>query len=468
MSRLVSLLTLFANLLPRRRGAVAALVGGTALAATPAVAATTQSIDTSTYLHARCNDGSPAVYSYELAPAPTRRWIIHFQGGGQCHSAESCAARWYDDGGVFEDHEVGGHRSMTSQGWSKNSFAGAGILDFDYVTDSAAYINPFSGMNRMFVHYCSSDLWKGRGGWASTAGSEWDQPAGNPYPRPNQDIVFHGADIVDAIIDLVKTGRVESGGGPANLEAAYIPNDSNSEVVITGSSAGSSGVTTNIDRITAELQDGNSHPLVYAVMDSADSVGILADAQLTGSYQAASAAYWEGGGHLIALDASCVSAEGAGSTRCYDVAVTLRNHISTPYFVAENAWDRVVHEPFKEAIMAAQGLTDAQAIFYIRNAITAGSHAIGSSLGTPVGLFIPNYEGSVHQLMADSARFFTHEDNLLTGSPRLRQNGGLSHASFANALGCFRAQRRQLGVAVACQATGGDSRVVNDTANPQP
>lgn len=462
--------------------------------------ATGRMIDQSVYPDAKCNDGSAPRYSYALASTPTKKWLIHLKGGASCTDELSCANRWFDVGvtahAVLNDPEIGNHRNMVNAP-APDSFAGLGIVDFR----TGFGTNPLQDMNRLYVHYCSSDVWRGRGGTLATAGTVFDpmwryieaRPtllAEYGYLEPPAEIVFSGADIVDAIVDIVKTGTWDSGGaGPA--DASRIPDDSTAEIVLTGSSAGSNGVTHNLDRVAAAFTDpalgGVDGVTVFGVMDSGDPAGALPDPAAELITTDAIAGFWGGGDPgNVATDASCAAAESTGGNpdHCQGTGYVLTDYIETPYFVAQNSYDQVVHGLGFKARRAAyikRGLSKANAAARastdLRTAVTRATASFGVRANNPPGLYIPNYfDGAfdanqnargVHQLMADTARFWNSPASIKAGmtDPKLSASPATDRRSFASALRCFRAETSAPAlVPQLCRPsrTTDDARVVND------
>ena len=145
---------------------------------------------------ARCMDGSPGGY-YHAANASSTKWVIDLQGGGECASKKNC------DGRV-------GSALFSSKYFSARTTLGklaqAGTANARLAT-----------WNRVFVPYCSQDLWTGQRAAAS------DETYG---------YFFAGHHILAAVFDAL-----EAAGGLASA----------TDIVLTGESAGGIGVWPNVD-----------------------------------------------------------------------------------------------------------------------------------------------------------------------------------------------------------------------------
>lgn len=93
----------------------------------------------------RCGDGSPYAFHVRLAPEgqPLDRVVIGLQGGGVCLFADDCEARLMNSPGLFTaaDHEP----------------PFSGIMDDDPAN------NPFADWTRVFLPYCTQDVFAGGG-----------------------------------------------------------------------------------------------------------------------------------------------------------------------------------------------------------------------------------------------------------------------------------------------------------------
>ncbi|MBI5517852.1 MAG: hypothetical protein HY909_29035 [Deltaproteobacteria bacterium] len=476
-------------------------------------------IDATVFPAARCNDGSAPRYSYALASRTTRKWLIFLQGGASCHDEDTCANRWFDIDhpriGALNDPEIGNHRNMVNAD-SPRDYTGRGVVDFR----THYGVNPFQDMNRLYVHYCSSDLWSGHGGTqvpGATFAARWQSIVAYggaqrfDYLEPPPVLYFSGADIVTAIVDIIKTGTFK-GGGSGAIDDSTRPNDASAEVVLAGSSAGAFGVASNLDRVARRFRDpsatgplpgglvippGVPEVVVYGVMDSADPAGASPEALVAAHSTTDSATYWGGGDrHNTEVDASCVDSQvraGGDPDRCFDTGFVLRDHLQTPYFVAENSYDPVIHggafagrRIVYLALYLAGGMSLAEAsiqatvraIADLRSGVTRATASFGVVQGNTPGLYIPNYHDDqfangdpvgVHQLMAATDWFWNSPSALVPGLPSpnltLRAASRPDQRSFASALRCFRAARaapRTVLTDCAHSGTIDDMRVVNE------
>jgi hypothetical protein len=326
---------------------------------------------------AYCNDGSLPSYALRLSrsndPVKRQSWVIFMKGGGLCDTEGRCIERWSDipnpqtqgnDG--IEDHEIGNRSVMTSvnragQVNASKDFDGGGILDFDGLGPTSQQpieqSNPFEGYNRLYLHYCSSDGWRGTGAEHTVrltpeqiAYNQLNGPLDPDYVEPPMlpgrtgNILFAGANIAEAFFSLlVQSGRVEGG-----------------HIVLAGSSGGGLGVASNLDRLADILRDHNSTATLFGVIDSATAV-VTEDATRPGfdpqdafwSGNTASGVVYRPAIHEWDLlgDQDCAlkvatSLDPFYATNpyyCASGANLLRTEVETPFFFATNSYDPVVH-----------------------------------------------------------------------------------------------------------------------------
>ncbi|XP_071374416.1 carboxylesterase notum2 [Centroberyx affinis] len=179
-----------------------------------------------------CNDGTAAGF-YLKEFRGSRRWLLFLEGGWCCYNKETCDSRFQNI-----------PRLMSSSGWPQTR-RGSGILS------SQAEENPhWHNTNIVFIPYCSSDVWSGTG------------PAPTP-PRPRQgrekekdrnatEYTFMGSLIIREVIkDLI----------PKGIKQAKI-------VMLTGTSAGGTGVLLNIERVATQLEQLGGEAQVRGLVDS--------------------------------------------------------------------------------------------------------------------------------------------------------------------------------------------------------
>ncbi|XP_034715302.1 carboxylesterase notum2 [Etheostoma cragini] len=182
-----------------------------------------------------CNDGTAAGF-YLKEFRGSRRWQLFLEGGWCCHSKETCDSRYQNI-----------PRLMSSSRWPQTK-RGTGILS------SQAEENPhWYNANIVFIPYCSSDVWSGTG------------PTPTPPPRPRQgrekerdrntnatEYTFMGSLIIREVIkDLI----------PKGIKLAKV-------VMLSGTSAGGTGVLLNIERVASQLEQLGAEAQVRGLVDS--------------------------------------------------------------------------------------------------------------------------------------------------------------------------------------------------------
>ncbi|HVS64897.1 MAG TPA: pectin acetylesterase-family hydrolase [Thermoanaerobaculia bacterium] len=331
-----------------REGSAGGLARGSAL--------TRVDVDPVLYPEAICNDGTPAVFYVRPALTDENRdsWHIHLQGGGGCLDGQSCAERW-----CSVDTNFGADKMSTLYAPE------GGIVDPGILRDDPR--NPIWDWNQVLVYYCSSDSWTGR---ADDRELEAAGPQGGSieYRMP-----FHGADIVDAVLDVL-----QGGDGPLVLEgeggaSRSVPDlDEARRVLFSGASAGGGGVTYNADRVEALLREtnvrcaGEDCPLDFRALvdstlfpdtsdlDASQSAPCL-ESGLCTTEELLRAQWDQVLGSLRAgqeTEDSCASwhRDNAPGTewRCADGAHVLENHVSSPLFVRMDLQDNLLSSNFVE------------------------------------------------------------------------------------------------------------------------
>jgi len=154
----------------------------------------------STAPRALCMDGSPGGY-YLAANSSSRSWILELEGGGECASKDNCDQRVASALG-------------SSDYFSKDT-------TFGFLLQDDATANPHLGTwNRVFLPYCSQDLWMGQRTVASADTFGY---------------YFAGHHILEAVLDALDA---------VGLGTAY-------EIILTGESAGGIGVWPHLDWLAA-------------------------------------------------------------------------------------------------------------------------------------------------------------------------------------------------------------------------
>jgi O-palmitoleoyl-L-serine hydrolase len=159
---------------------------------------------------ARCNDGTPFDFDIQLAPQPSKTWVIHLAGGQMCDDlAKPCSERERR----LTTTSPGVDRAMSSM----SSMSSGGIFS------RSATANPtFATANLVRATYCSSDLWAG-----STI--ERRPSSGDPI----NGWYFSGHANVAAMLDVIKQ------------RYGLDDDDPDTEVLFAGSSAGALGAHFN-------------------------------------------------------------------------------------------------------------------------------------------------------------------------------------------------------------------------------
>eukprot|EP00947_MAST-08B_sp_MAST-8B-sp1_P004576 g4576.t1 len=173
---------------------------------------------------AKCIDGSEAIYYISQAPVagePIKKVVIWLEGGGICQSSADCAQR--------ATGQLG-----TSTKWPavlQNDDAGKALLLND------ATVNPdfAEGYTKVFVPYCSGDVWLGQ--------SDPSVPL-NPFHDAQTSSFkgyFHGHRVVEEVIESL----------------GIAASSSTEEVLLTGCSAGGIGTFGNCDYVADQVR-GNA------------------------------------------------------------------------------------------------------------------------------------------------------------------------------------------------------------------
>jgi len=166
--------------------------------------------------NAKCIDGSPAAY-YIARNSSSTRWVVWLEGGGICESLADCQ-----------------HRARTTLGSSatyrKHIDAPKGMLSSDPA------INPdLHSWNRIYVPYCSGDIWSGT----------IKQPL-NPFPQSDGSWTgyFQGHTILEDI--------------HAHISMTDNAAATATHAVLTGCSAGGIGTILNCDWFASQFPSADS------------------------------------------------------------------------------------------------------------------------------------------------------------------------------------------------------------------
>lgn len=363
-----------------------------------------------------CNDGNQADYFYRPSPSPLpsnkRKWIIILDGGGVCGSEEGCFNRWF---ATIPQPGNGYHDDMIPSRQPSMNFFAKGILNEDQPA------NAFANFNKIYVHYCSSDHFSGMGSVRSVPGIQFATSAQNPggYPQP-ANLVFAGAKIVDAVVAAVMNGKVE-GGGAGVADTSMIPDPVNGEIAFVGQSGGAYGVIHGLDRVrdNANLPPGR----VYGIIDSADEVG-LASLGMNSAF-ATAYGFWKGDVKVVApvSDQDCLDRYSPANSQygCFNSGANVLGYagtITTPHFVASNAYDPLIHSYYLEGGAFSQATSGAFRGYSLQEVIDRVTGASVIYLSDALGLFIPAWNISpvpnaetdgVHVLSGTDNHFFASE-----------------------------------------------------------
>ena len=239
------------------------------------------------YPMAVCNDGTPAAY---YASDQVEGWagmVVYLQEGGGCISVEDCNARCqvYSPGLCTEDT--------------------AEEHEFDYTmwSEDPEENPPFHNFYKIFVPYCSSDLYTG----TRNASEE----TGNYF--------FHGKFIVQAVVEDI----MRNTPGITELK----------QFVLIGGSAGAFGVGYNCDLVAKFIQtDLNSEVDVRCIADGGDFYPTWVsregcDPYIIGKY---ASEFW-----ASVLDSSCEALSEPDSLDCL-ILPSYFQYIATPMMVVTN------------------------------------------------------------------------------------------------------------------------------------
>lgn len=241
--------------------------------------------------NARCMDGSPGGY-YLAANSSSASWVIELEGGGECASKVNCDGRK-------------GSALISSKYFPKDHSPSFLLADSD--------ANPrLRTFNRVFVPYCSQDLWTGQRTSAS------DETFG---------YYFAGRHVLAGVLDALDAS---SGLGGAK------------EIVLTGESAGGIGVWPNLDALAERYPKARVvgapiagfYAFAYPYTGPGHTSSRLAD--FREEAWPGHVALWD-----AALDTSCAAA--LGPSRAYRCMLSNYSypHVSSHVFITEAQTDKV-------------------------------------------------------------------------------------------------------------------------------
>jgi hypothetical protein len=330
-------------------------------------------IDTKVFPDALCNNGDPAVIHFRpyAGEANRNKWLISLNGGGGCGTGDQCAARWCWCRSTDPSAPGGCEFAKSTTNFSMGNMNaddrpgidGTGIT----LRGDAQRPNPFSDYNQVRIVYCSSDVW---------VGTRREVPLSATHPKTGEPVSFSihflGSRILDAVLSTLRRDGVDALRFTFDSGNPEMPDlDDAAEVVLSGDSAGGSGVISNLDRVRDLLvanntgcQAGSCPLVVRGLMDAIVgpdlarldySESALAEAGLGTTYAdflALNAAGPERNFGTRA-DASCQEwhAQNAPGTSnaCFDQMHVIRHHVTTPFFVRMALLDGLVSSSYIES-----------------------------------------------------------------------------------------------------------------------
>lgn len=292
-------------------------------------------IETGTALHkvtldaypdALCNDGSPAVmYVRAAADAANQgRWMFHFQGGGSCNADfDACQNRW-----CSAQDGPGQQRSKMTSTLAPEVMVDKGI----WLRQPA---NLLGAANQVFMYYCSSDSWVGR---ASDVVLENPADASDRFR-----LHFRGHDITTAVFDALRGGAVVSDDGLETMPDL----DTAIDVLVTGTSAGSGGVTHNGDFLAGQFDPAVNVWLLFDASLIADVADITDATAAAANVQAQMDGFAENAVLTPFRDESCLAAHPPDEDwMCGSNTHVRLNHITTPFYQRMDLIDGTSISPY--------------------------------------------------------------------------------------------------------------------------
>jgi hypothetical protein len=300
-------------------------------------------VDQARFPEALCNDGSPPVIYYRpyRGAANRNRWLIALRGGGFCHTAESCAARWCSCATTTRCPFASETTALTidnMSGGGGRSAPGEGVM-----SRSPSHQNPLADYNHVQLVYCTSDTW--RGASRAVTMTTTHPIRGTPVSFT---LHFMGTRVLDADLAILRQDGVPAlqyrlDGAPVTMPDL----DDAEAVVLMGDSAGGAGVIHNLDHVASVLRrgcDGGAcAPDIMGVIDAAVGPSFAgldfstwagADAGVTTYAGYVDQVLARSPSHATGrLDESCRGRHAQNPAICADASHVLRHHLTTPFFV---------------------------------------------------------------------------------------------------------------------------------------
>ena len=192
-------------------------------------------IDNGRYPKAVCNDGStPIFYMRPGVNEGQDRWVLWFEGGGSCFSVETCTERWQSER----------NQMSTCVGEDCTDYAADTEKIKSGILSALVEENPhLHEWNHVLLNYCSSDAWLGQREAPLNAGP--------------LSLYFRGHHVAEAVLSTLLEEPVAA-GYPTLSDA--------SAVILSGSSAGGTGMRGHVDAFADRLAFADVHGLSDSTM----------------------------------------------------------------------------------------------------------------------------------------------------------------------------------------------------------
>ena len=265
-----------------------------------------------------CLDGSPGAYYFRAGSGTgTRKWYVHFEGGGWCTTPRECASRAM----TMLGSSTGYPQTMVP--YQDRGYMNSSTIQNTYFSTDRM-INPqMYNWNSVFLRYCDGTSFSGANITATRYG--------------NSTLHFRGSAVQDAIIAHLQKNRA--------LASA-------TDLVVGGASAGGLAVYLHADRWRREAGGAAQPAGSMRVTAMADSGFFLrADDALKGvagggfnaglspgSYESDMRAMVEMANSSGGLNRACVAAKGKHAADCVFAQVSAL-FLQTPTFALQSAYD---------------------------------------------------------------------------------------------------------------------------------
>jgi hypothetical protein len=236
-------------------------------------------------------------------------WVFWVQGGSSCSSYESCYDRWC--GTEY-------HAGKMSSTFTEEGALAKGIFRRSGSNTSCDYEPKHGAGNQVYLYYCSSDSWSGR---------KNDSVLTDPDTGGQYRLHFRGRSIMEAAFQELLGGTM-SDDGTEELP----PLSDATNVLLTASSAGASGLTRNLDWIRSQLPASAQVAAVFdatfnPIMDvMTPEIATAYDAAIEGDHEAKVALFDP------YTDESCAKAHADEPHRCNEISHIRSHHLGVPYF----------------------------------------------------------------------------------------------------------------------------------------